>query len=279
MKLTLPSLISFCLIVVIVSQFLHVQVKKQHIENLSAENKALKEQLGDIGLNIGRLNENQTDIRLFQREIIQAIKEIDDHTASQFASLVRDLSSGYPKSNQNHHQNHLEISLARMDFSIAETKRESSALLAKTLALKNIMTLVPSLIPTTGYVSSHFGTRIDPFKHEVKRHEGVDIAGPIGTPVYSPADGVVILATTNQSFGKMIEIQHKYGVVTRFGHMNEILALKGQKVKRGQTIGSIGNTGDRCHGAHLHYEVMQGSKNLDPAKFMIVKPPREEHFF
>jgi murein DD-endopeptidase MepM/ murein hydrolase activator NlpD len=96
-----------------------------------------------------------------------------------------------------------------------------------------------------------------------RMHQGVDMAAPIGTPVYAPADGVVVFAGWQSGYGRLIKIQHEFGIETRYGHLNAIRVEVGQRVSRGERIGDIGNSG-RSTGPHLHYEIRVGGEALNP---------------
>lgn len=117
-------------------------------------------------------------------------------------------------------------------------------------------------------LTSGFGTRNDPFKRKRAMHAGIDLAGPIGTPIYSTADGTVIRAGWNSGgYGNLIEIDHGNGIVTRYAHMSKVLVRDGQRVARGEQIGKMGSTG-RSTGSHLHYEVRIDGKPVNPLPFM-----------
>ena len=94
-------------------------------------------------------------------------------------------------------------------------------------------------------------------------HAGTDFAGPIGTPIYSTADGVVTKAGWSSGYGRLIKIQHEFGIETRYAHLNSMRVKVGQRVSRGQRIGDMGNSG-RSTGPHLHYEVRVGGKPVNP---------------
>lgn len=128
---------------------------------------------------------------------------------------------------------------------------------------------IPCIKPVPKYpITSRFGRRLHPILKVIRMHDGVDIMANIGTPIYAPADGVVKFAGINGSYGKFIVIDHLKGFVTRYGHLNKINVRIGQKVRRGDKIGEVGNTG-LSTGPHLHYEVVYKSKHLDPGQFMI----------
>lgn len=100
-----------------------------------------------------------------------------------------------------------------------------------------------------------------------RRHEGIDLAAPTGTPIFSTADGEVIFAGWQRGYGNLIKIRHELGTETRYGHLSRIRVKVGQKVSRGALIGDMGNTG-RSTGSHLHYEVRVDGRSVDPMSFI-----------
>jgi murein DD-endopeptidase MepM/ murein hydrolase activator NlpD len=128
---------------------------------------------------------------------------------------------------------------------------------------------VPSEKPVkTAAFQSAFGQRIDPFERRRKRHEGIDLSGPIGTPIYATADGVVTTAGWNSGgYGNLIKLDHGRGIETRYGHLSAVMVSPGQHVVRGQQIARMGSTG-RSTGSHLHYEVRIAGAAVDPIPFM-----------
>ncbi|PIE12186.1 MAG: peptidase M23 [Rhodobacterales bacterium] len=111
--------------------------------------------------------------------------------------------------------------------------------------------------------TSPFGYRRDPKTGGRRLHKGVDFAGPVGTPLYSTADGVVTHAGWSSGYGRLVKIQHEFGIETRYAHLNKIRVKVGQRVSRGQRIGDMGASG-RVTGPHLHYEVRVGGKAVNP---------------
>lgn len=115
--------------------------------------------------------------------------------------------------------------------------------------------------------SSYFGVRTDPFNGRAAMHAGVDLPGPVGTPVYATADGIVDRAGRDGGYGNMVEIDHGKGIQTRYGHLSKVLASVNERVKRGQLIGLMGSTG-RSTGSHLHYEVRIDGRAVNPMPFL-----------
>lgn len=124
---------------------------------------------------------------------------------------------------------------------------------------------IPFAIPVEATVrqTSGFGYRSDPFRRGKRLHAGLDWAGAYGTPIYASADGVVIFAGRESGYGRLIRIQHEFGIETRFAHLSKIEVKVGQRVSRGDRIGAMGNSG-RSTGTHLHYEVRVGGAPVDP---------------
>ena len=115
--------------------------------------------------------------------------------------------------------------------------------------------------------TSNFGYRRDPKTGGRRMHAGVDFAGPVGTPLYATGDGVVIHAGWSSGYGRLVKIQHEFGIETRYAHMSRIRVQKGQRVSRGDRIGDMGASG-RVTGPHLHYEVRIGGKAINPMTYI-----------
>jgi murein DD-endopeptidase MepM/ murein hydrolase activator NlpD len=115
--------------------------------------------------------------------------------------------------------------------------------------------------------TSGFGNRRDPFNGSSRQHEGQDLAGAYGTPIYATADGVVIHAGWENGYGRLVKIKHEFGVETRYGHLAQVRVEVGQKVSRGDRIGDMGNSG-RSTGTHLHYEIRLSGTAINPMTFI-----------
>jgi murein DD-endopeptidase MepM/ murein hydrolase activator NlpD len=115
--------------------------------------------------------------------------------------------------------------------------------------------------------TSGFGYRRDPKGAGNRMHEGTDMAGAYGTPVYATADGVVTHAGWDNGYGRLIKIKHDFGIETRYAHLSQLRVEVGQRVSRGDRIGDMGNSG-RSTGTHLHYEVRLGGAAVNPMTFI-----------
>jgi len=120
---------------------------------------------------------------------------------------------------------------------------------------------------TTGWYSSNFGWRTDPFTGRSAMHEGVDYVVPLGTPIHAAASGVVVYAGLHPDFGNLVEIDHGNDILTRYAHASKLIVKLGQVVKRGQLISLVGSTG-RSTGNHLHFEVRFKGLAQNPVRFL-----------
>jgi murein DD-endopeptidase MepM/ murein hydrolase activator NlpD len=118
-----------------------------------------------------------------------------------------------------------------------------------------------------GWMSSGFGRRVDPITGRMAWHAGADFAGKPGSDVVAVASGVVTFAGEKNGYGRMIEINHGAGYITRYGHHDELLVAAGDVVKKGQVIGRMGSTG-RSTGPHVHFEVLKDGHPVDPARYV-----------
>lgn len=127
---------------------------------------------------------------------------------------------------------------------------------------------IPSREPVDNVtLTSSFGTRADPFNGRRRMHQGIDIPGPLGTPIYATADGVVQRAEWANGYGNLVEINHGNGLETRYGHLSKLIAQPNERVRRGQLIGLMGSTG-RSTGSHLHYEVRIAGGAVNPMPYI-----------
>lgn len=130
-----------------------------------------------------------------------------------------------------------------------------------------LLAATPSILPVPGGYSDGFGWRRDPFTGERDYHKGVDIVAAPGTPVLAAADGLVTTAARMSGYGKLVHLNHAFGLATRYGHLSEIRVRPGQRVRKGDVVGLVGSTG-RSSGPHLHYEVLRSGRAVDPRKYL-----------
>ncbi|MDQ6965589.1 MAG: M23 family metallopeptidase [Mariprofundaceae bacterium] len=148
----------------------------------------------------------------------------------------------------------LDVQLATVDYLMEQKRGEQAAR--------------PHAWPSEhGWLSSNYGVRADPFTGERARHNGVDIANRFGAPVLAASRGIVTFAGEMKDYGHLVEVDHGYGYVTRYGHLSSLTVHLGDEVSDGQIVGRVGSSG-RSTGPHLHYEVHRNGHHLNPGKFL-----------
>lgn len=131
-----------------------------------------------------------------------------------------------------------------------------------------IVSSTPTVAPVRGLLNSGFGSRKDPFTGEGSFHPGLDISTRRHEPVLATAAGLVVKSGWSGDYGKAVEIAHSTGYTTVYGHLDTIFVKDGQRVHRGERVGLVGSTG-RSTGPHLHYEVRQGDRILNPLEYIL----------
>jgi murein DD-endopeptidase MepM/ murein hydrolase activator NlpD len=172
--------------------------------------------------------------------------------AEQHNSLMRDM--------------HAQVSLLKT--AAIRKQQDLKTLLTGVEAQRNLLARTPTILPAKGWISSRFGYRKSPFSGRREFHKGVDIAAKKGSPVVATADGVVTFCGAKASYGKTIVIDHGHGIITSYAHLSKTLINRGDHVKRGDTVGLVGNTG-RSTGPHVHYEVRLNGMPVNPQKYVL----------
>ena len=162
----------------------------------------------------------------------------------------------------------MAASLEGMDQTVSALTEKSQQLQTFFQDQRQVLASTPSIWPVRGYLSAGFGNRKDPFTGMPDFHPGIDISTPRGTKVVAPADGVVIFTGKKGGYGNAIVIDHGYGIVTRYAHLDGFNVHPGQRIRRGDVIGFVGSTG-RSTAPHLHYEVWVNDQTRNPIQFII----------
>lgn len=158
--------------------------------------------------------------------------------------------------------------LDRFEKRLSDRQRQLRVLEDLLLASRLQKEVSPSGWPvTTGYISSPYGVRTDPFTGKNSMHPGIDFAGREGSPVLAVATGIVQSVGVRSGYGNMVVINHGNGYVTRYGHNEKIVVKVGDRVVRGQQIALMGSTG-RSTGPHVHFEVLLNGRIVDPSRYI-----------
>lgn len=155
----------------------------------------------------------------------------------------------------------LDRAMEREEQSLQEISKVANERLARLGA-------TPSIRPVQGWVTSGFGPRMSPFTGQMAMHDGVDIGAPMNSVVKAPAAGRVSVVGYDPKMGNLVNIDHGYGIETQFGHLAKIMVRDGQKVKRGDLIALVGNTG-LSTGPHVHYMVKVNGRPVNPQTYIL----------
>ena len=248
---------------------------RQEVSNVYQYEQEIAAQRGELhslSTQIATLEEKMDKLKFFDKKLrIIANLEVPERSSSSILGMGGSNEEDFfttAEEKRNELVKRMKGDITRLDeeSNIQETSfvelqeylKKKSSLLAST----------PSIAPAKGWHTSRYGKRISPFTGRVQNHNGKDIANRVGTPIVAPADGIVTKVKRMPALGKMIEISHGNGIKTRYGHLSETKIKVGKKVRRGDLIALMGNTG-RSTGPHLHYEILVEGVHVDPDKYIL----------
>ena len=273
-KITL-YLITFIILTTIFFLCDYIQLKKKTIElsRLQEETEVQRSKIHFFSAKIEDLERQLSRLKEFDRRIrIIANLEKGEETSTIMGmggpspSDIRERLKLEKDEKGLIQQMHSDIERLQSE---AMNREESFSELEKILETKrNILSHTPSIWPAKGWVTSGFGFRTNPFTGLTQMHEGIDISNRIGTPIVSPADGIVSEVGNDWVLGKILVISHGFGMATRYSHLNKVFVKVGQRVRRGEKIAEIGATG-KTTGPHLHYEVRLNGLPVNPLRYIL----------
>ena len=239
---------------------------------LEAENQRLAREIGDLSGRLEHLSDTIAQIsrRDARIRVLANLEPIDPQV--QAAGIGGPVTSGSPADLSTpalRRANDVRVDLNAL---IRRANLLASSFDAAADSLKSHkerLAATPSIMPTQGWLTSAFSAmRAHPVLHVARPHEGIDVSAPMGTPIEAPAAGVVRSAGWEAGYGHTIEIDHGYGVMTRFAHASRLLVRQGQRVSRGEKIALVGNSG-LATGPHLHYEVHVNGRAVNPLRYVM----------
>jgi murein DD-endopeptidase MepM/ murein hydrolase activator NlpD len=236
---------------------------RQENNDMHESYSLLRERVNQLEMQMDELENRDNSVyrSIFEAEPIPDSARVKDMEAKNEVKLVQRMGETELVKSMTSQLNNLSLRLAYQDQSYVEI-----ADMVKNKA--KLINAIPSIQPVSNKnlnrIGSGFGYRIDPVYKDRRPHQGLDFTAPQGTPIYATADGTVKdVGFTTSGFGNRVVINHGYGYETLYGHMYRFKARVGQKVKRGEVIGYVGNTG-KSTGPHCHYEVHRGGRPVDP---------------
>jgi len=282
-QIGVPSFLMVVLILLFVSAALVLAwagrdyqiIKKQipQLTNLQKENKLQKEQLVNLTQKIDQISNKLVELKSFDQKLKTMVNLESNPDDNQFFGIGGSdktlMDPDYTV--EEAHQKLVRLmhkSLDDLDMEISVQTVEKAELVEFFEQQKSMLAHMPSLWPTKGWISSRFGKRISPFTNESELHKGLDISTSKLSPILAPADGVVSSVKWDHGYGRILSINHGYGLKTKYAHLEEALVKKGQYIKRGQKIALVGDTG-RTTGPHLHYEVHLNGAPVNPLRYIL----------
>jgi hypothetical protein len=246
-------------------------INRERFGELERENEVLREQIGQMKDKVTTLEYDMAGHARFEEKIrvLADLEPLDDDiwevgVGGPELALPAEVGNPFGEALGS-----INSSVDRLLRQIRLQRHSFDEILAELEKKNQELNGVPALRPVDGgYVSSTFGRRRDPFTGRINRHEGVDFSARKGSRVFATADGTVKYAGYDGAYGYTIELDHGSGVITRYSHNNKLSVTKGQSIKRGDVIASVGSSG-RSSGCHLHYEVKVNGVPQDPMKYIL----------
>ncbi len=244
------------------------------VRALKLQNQRQEAQIQQLAEQLAGFKQQMASLSAFNRKLrAMANLEMPKSRDDAFGVGGPEASAGGPGIRLTSTVRERQLQAMRRDLSQLAAEGEAEQQVQRQLAKflherRSILAATPSIWPVRGWVTSGYGYRVSPFTGKRQFHSGIDISTRRGTPIKAPADGVVTFAGVEGGMGRMLVINHGHGLVTRYAHLHKFKVKVGQKVKRGQVIGLVGNTG-RSTGPHLHYEVMLSGATTNPRNYIL----------
>lgn len=247
-----------------------IRILENDREHLQKELLTIKERVAFLGDELNSIEKMGDELRN-----VASLPPIDDDMRQVGVGgpiYYGSLDFGYYPDEISKTAIEIKLDLDKFERAIRLEKSSMDEINAELFEREDRVSHFPSICPILGgRITEQFGFRVDPFTGKIAAHKGIDIPMPTGTSVLATAEGIIKVAKTNytlnKSYGQEIVIDHGYGYETRYAHLSDVFVRKGQKVKRWEIIGEVGETG-KATGPHLHYEVLYKKKPQNPENFI-----------
>jgi murein DD-endopeptidase MepM/ murein hydrolase activator NlpD len=255
--------------------YLSIKLEQMELANLRQMASTQQEQIDTLQDKISFFERKLADLRQVDEKIRNMASELTGKRGKAAAKdkiasreQLRGIGGPMPAdeagpdklSNLNHHIDRLLQDASAREKSLTELQEYLRS-------QRSLAAVTPSIWPVTGWVTSEFGRRTNPFGGRGEFHSALDIATKLGAPIQAPADGIVANVEKRPDMGLMIQVEHGRGIQTLYAHLFRAAVSKGQVVKRGEVLGYVGNSG-RSTGAHLHYSVSLNGVYVNPRKYL-----------
>ncbi|HEY2121436.1 MAG TPA: M23 family metallopeptidase [Candidatus Acidoferrum sp.] len=263
--LTALALIGSITVVAAVGSYSRMLWKVGNYNALRHDQENLKKQYRDLQSTVKDTNQRLDSLQSLATEVAMTYGVLRYHPAA-FDQADDDVATS---------KDSFDRSIQQYSF----LKRNAAAIAISSGALRMMpaaffadSNYTPSTWPVLGHITDGFGERLDPFSGEGAFHTGVDVAADYGAPVHATADGVVVTADTHTGYGRVVIVEHGFGLTTWYAHLSSYAVVAGTRIKRGEVIGYAGISG-RSTGPHVHYEVRVNNAPVNPWRYMKSNPP------
>ncbi len=246
--------------------YVRIRINRSNYKALSAENAKQKEAIARYESSMGLL---QKQIEVFE-DYVKKLNLIAGIKSPDVLKEVGIGGGGYTPSGEQSLPGSLPApgNIKALELKAGDIQRNLDTLTTLFQNQESRLASTPTIYPTVGLLTSSFGWRSDPFTRKRTFHYGLDIAAAFGNPVLATADGLILAVNQDKFLGRSVQISHGLGIVTIYGHMNKFSCRVGQKVRRGDVIGEVGNSG-KALGPHVHYEVRVNGTSVNPYYYIL----------
>jgi murein DD-endopeptidase MepM/ murein hydrolase activator NlpD len=270
--LFIGSIVAVLLALYMVYDYASIKRDKAELARLRAQTKEQSQQIHDLALKIDEFADRMEDLKQFDKKVrILANYQIGRDkklplgiggSSSENASIKDLLNQDQKKLIAGMHEG-----LAKLNNDASMRERSFTELMSFLREQKSLFAATPSTWPVKGWITSEFGTRESPFSSGSEFHKGLDIATRMGKEVLATADGLVVESKYHTDDGNIVKIDHGRGISTGYSHLSKAAVKQGVRVKRGDLIGYVGDSG-RSTGSHLHYAVYVNKIPVNPRKYL-----------
>ena len=270
-NILIASLVAILAALYVVYDYASIKRDRAELVRLRTQTKEQSQQFRDLAIKIDGFADRMEQLRQFDKKIriLSADQTSRDKKlplgigGSDKETRIKDLLD----QDQQKLITGMRKGIVKLNEDANDREKSFNELLNFLHEQKSILAATPSIWPVRGWVTSEFGVRESPFSSGVEFHKGLDISTRFGKEVVSPADGLVIVSAYDSQDGNFIKIDHGRSLATGFAHLSRRAVKQGMRVKKGDIIGYVGDTG-RSTGSHLHYAVFVNNVPVNPRKYL-----------
>jgi murein DD-endopeptidase MepM/ murein hydrolase activator NlpD len=270
-NILIASIVTILVTLYVVYDYASIKRDRAELARLRTQTKEQSQQFRDLAIKIDGFADRMEELRQFDKKI--RILSADQTSRDRKLPLGIGGSDKETRVKELLDQDQQKLitgireEIVKLNEDANDREKSFNELLNFLHEQKSILAATPSIWPVKGWVTSEFGVRESPFRTGVEFHKGLDISTRFGKEVVAPADGLVIVSAYDQQEGNFIKIDHGRGLATGFAHLSRMAVKQGVRVKKGDIIGYVGDTG-RSTGSHLHYSVFVNNVPVNPRKYL-----------